>query len=239
MEVFPAFLRKFFAVITQGSTYKKLAYLLLAFPLGLFYFIFLVTGLSLGLPLIILWIGVVILVGVFAAWYAMAAFERSLAINLLDVDIPPMMRRDLRGQSLWKKFTAALRSSVTWKGLVYLFARFPLGILSFVVVVTCLAVSVTLIAAPTYYTTFHPQIDLRMEGVNMFNPVWIIDTLPEALLATVAGVILLFASLHLFNGLAWLSGRFARVMLGDFSTAPAAPAAVIAADAAVTKPEAS
>lgn len=50
-----------------------------------------------------------------------------------------------------------------------------------------------------------------------------IDTLPEALLACMAGLLITLVSMHILNGLSWVSGKFARVMLGNFSKAPAAP----------------
>ena len=56
------------------------------------------------------------------------------------------------------------------------------------------------------------------------NSKWVVDTLQEALLACLAGVFMTFVSLHIFNGLAWFSGKFARLMLGNFSAQPAAPA---------------
>ena len=39
----------FVGVIANPQSYLNIVYLLLAFPLGTFYFVFLVTGLSLGL----------------------------------------------------------------------------------------------------------------------------------------------------------------------------------------------
>ena len=50
-----------FGVFIQLQTYLNILYLLLAFPLGLGYFVFLVTGLALGLGLFITWFGIVIL----------------------------------------------------------------------------------------------------------------------------------------------------------------------------------
>jgi len=222
---------KFFGVVARGRTYSNTLYLLLSFPLGIFYFVFLVTGLALGIPLLILWVGLIILVAVFAAWYGLVAFERQMAIGLLGEDIPPMTRQDLSGKNLWQKFTAALANPVTWKGLVFLFAKFPLGILSFVVVVTFVSLSAALIAAPVYYRYFNPQIELVSWNGLLWNPVWVIDTLPEAVTACLIGVVLMFISLHIFNGLAWVSGKFARVMLGNFSApaAAAVPAGVVSA----------
>lgn len=227
MDSLGSALKKFFGVVLEGQTYLNSLYLLLAFPLGLFYFVFLVTGLSVGIGLVIVWVGVLILAGVFAAWYGMAAFERWLAINLLREEIPPMEKQDLSGMTLWQKFVYTLKNPVTWKGLAYLFARFPLGICSFVVLVTLVALSAALIAAPAYYRFVQPTIDLSWNGA--FYQPWLIDTLPEALIACLAGLLIGVGSLHVFNGLAWVSGKFARLMLGNFSPAPVALAPVPAA----------
>jgi len=135
------YIKLFFGVVAKGQSYLNLIYLLLAFPLGVFYFVFLVTGLSLGIGLLIIWLGIPILLFMLAAWWALTAFERQLALWLLRVDIPPMSRESASGQSVWTRFKAHLKNPVTWKGLVYLFAKFPLGILSFVVAVTLIALS--------------------------------------------------------------------------------------------------
>lgn len=225
-------LKSFFGVGIRGQTYLNTLYLMLAFPLGLFYFIFFVVGFSAGIPLVIVWVGLLILAGVIAAWYGMIAFERQLAIGLLREEIPPISRQEMGDKSLWQKFKAFMTNTVAWKGLVYLLARFPLGILSFVVLVTLLSLSLALIGAPFYYQYTPASIDLSWNGVDNV-PVWLIDTLPEALIVSLVGILLLLVSLHIFNGMAWVSGKFARVMLGNFSE----PAAVTAAPAAAVVAE--
>ena len=221
MESIKNVLVKFFGVAGRGQTYLNALYLLLAFPLGLFYFIFLVVGISLGIPLMIIWVGLMILLLVFGIWYALIAFERELAIGLLREDIPPMLHQDLAGKTLGQKFSAVLANPVTWKGLVYLIAKFPLGLLSFVVLVTSVSLSGALLATPLYYQWAHPNIGLTWNGVY-WDSLWVIDSLSEALLASLAGVFVALISMHLLNGLAWVSGKFARIMLGNFSI-PAAP----------------
>lgn len=218
----------FFAVVARGQTYLNALYLLLAFPLGLFYFVFLITGLATGIPLIIVWVGLLILPLVFAAWYGFIAFERQMAIGMLHEQIPPISYQDLSGKSLWQKFTSTLANPVTWKGLLYLFAKFPLGLFSFIVLVTLLSVSGAFIGLPFYYQYAHSDIVLHIDGIA-YNPIWLIDTMPEAIIASLIGVLLALVSLHIFNGLAWVSGKFARVMLGNFSPAPLVPATAAAA----------
>jgi len=46
--------RVFFGVVADPQSYLNIFYLLLAFPLGIAYFVFLVTGISVGTGLIII-----------------------------------------------------------------------------------------------------------------------------------------------------------------------------------------
>ncbi len=204
------FLNKYFGVVIKGQTYLNLLYLLLAFPLGVFYFVYLVTGISVGIGLSILWIGLLILLLVIGGWWLLAAFERQMAVLMLRKQIPPMLRdKDRSANGIWAKFTAFLGNPVTWKSLLYLFVKFPLGIISFVVVVTFGSIIMAFIAAPFYYNFINPEVWITSYTI------WRIDTLWEAIIACLAGILLLPAALHAFNGIAWVSGEFARVMLGN------------------------
>jgi len=201
---------KFFGVIAKGQTYLNFIYLFLAFPLGLIYFIFLVTGISVGVATLIIWVGLFILALVIAGWWLCAGFERTLAINLLHFDIPPMSTpRSDKAQTNLQKLGAFLANPVTWKGLLYLFVKFPLGILSFVVLVTLSAVTLTMLFAPLLYRYIQPEI------IGWTGVIWRIDTMGESVAASIIGFILIFISLHIFNGLAWVSGKFAQLMLGN------------------------
>ena len=51
-------MKQFFGVAARGQTYLNIIYLLLSFPLGTAYFVFLVAGLLLGLNLLIIWVGI-------------------------------------------------------------------------------------------------------------------------------------------------------------------------------------
>ena len=80
--------RGFFGVVANSQSYLNIVYLLLAFPLGTFYFVFLITGLSLGFGLIITLLGIPILLLVLGGSVVLCRFERSIANNLLKQDIP-------------------------------------------------------------------------------------------------------------------------------------------------------
>lgn len=235
MQSFMNALGKFFGVFLRGQTYLNALYLFMAFPLGLFYFVFLVVGISVGLPLVIVWVGLLVLLLVIGLWYACIVFERQMAISMLREDIPPITRQDLSGKTLWQKFTAMMGNSVTWKGLLYLLAKFPLGIIDFVILVTFLSVSVAFIGAPFYFAYWSPSVDLTLIGEPWTNVI-LIDTLPEALLFSLVGLFILLVSMHIFNGLAWVQGKFARVMLGSFAPAPVSAVAAISAAPAPVAP---
>ena len=104
----------------------------------------------------------------------------------------------------WRGLKVHLASRLTWTGLLYLLLKFPVGIASFTIAVTLISVTFSLLGAPFYY-----WVD---DGLDM--GIWQVDMLWEALILTLAGIPMVFISLHLMNGAAFLSGRLARVMLG-------------------------
>ncbi|MGH2948869.1 MAG: sensor histidine kinase [Solirubrobacteraceae bacterium] len=192
---------RFAGVAWRGKTWLNVVYLLLAFPTGLAYFIVLVVGFTTGLGLAIVIVGLVLLVATLAAWRGMAAFERALARGLLGVAIARPV--DRAGERLLVRLGGWLRDPVTWKSLVFVALKFPLGIVSFGVVVCLGFFSLVL--------TFAPLIVLTTP-VTVFG--WIVEAPLQALPLTVAGAIACLLLLHLCNGLGWLWGLFARVMLG-------------------------
>lgn len=208
-----------FGVLADGRSYLNVLYLLLAFPLGIAYFVFLITGLSLGLGLLIIWIGVLVLALVFLGSWGLAAFERQQAIWLLRAEIGPTWTA-VTGRGFWPNTRAFLEHKVTWTGPIFLFLKFPLGVASFVFTVVSLTLSLTLLLAPLYYRVSPPDLYW-----------WVADTLPEALLCSLVGFLLFVASLHLLNALAWVWRELAVLLLGRRGpgSESAAPPAVEAA----------
>jgi signal transduction histidine kinase len=185
----------------RGQTWLNVAYVLLAFPTGLAYFLVLVVGISVGAALTILVVGIGILLATLAAWRAMAAMERGLARGLLGVPIPqPADRRELAGIDRVRRW---LRDPVTWKSLVFVTLKFPLGIVSL---------------AATGFLGFIALVMLFAPLIVLITPVtvfgWIVTNSGQALPLTLIGIPAVLIVLHLTNGLAWLWALFARVMLG-------------------------
>ncbi len=214
-----------FGVFYRARPYLNALYLLAALPLGVAYFVFLITGWALGLGLMIVWVGFLILAAVVLLSFGISWFERLLAIHLLGARVGPIaaspaglggIASRAEGQNetgsketegFLNQAKAFLTNKVTWTGMMFLFLKFPLGVVSFVMTVVGFAVSGTLLAAPIYFRWDPPTI-------GWFGTWWVVDTLPEALLCSLVGLVFLIASLHLVNALAWVWRFLAEALLG-------------------------
>src|SRR3954453_3268955 len=211
-------LRRFCGAPFRLRTYTNLLYLLLAFPLGLAYFIFLAVGLTVGFGLTIVWVGLPILALVFAGSWAFAAFERQAAMLLLGADVPPMLPPPSPVQrTAFQRAGDFFSNPVTWKGMGFLLLKFPLGIVSFVSVVALLPLSSAFLLAPLFWEMGVLDFD-GIDGV-----VFQVDSIGGAWACAVLGVVMLWLSLNLLNALGWIWRGTATVLLGSDRFAAAAP----------------
>ena len=215
----------FFAVAVRPRTYGSLFYLWLGFPLGLAYFVGLTVGISAGLPLTIVWIGLAILLVTFLAAWGAAGFERQIAIRLLGAHVPERITRP-KSDRLLSRLGALLSSPALWKGMAFLFFKFPVALATWVVSLVSLVVPLAFALLPIAW--FIDPIDFHV-GLWFWQPESFLGTLPYG----VAGVLGFLVALHLQNGMGWLWARLAEWMLG--STVPGAPGGV-AGPAPETRP---
>lgn len=190
MENRPTFWQRFFSVYLKKDTYKNFLYLFLAFPFGVLYFIFMVGGITTGISLFIVWVGIPILAGTLAMSWLFSVLERILANELLDARIAPSRVILPAGASFWQKLKTYTSNSFLWRGLAFLFLKFPVGIGIFIVWVTLLSVSLGFLAAPFFLLSPHIHIE------NFWLQV---ASLPATLICLVLGVFSLTGSLHIFN----------------------------------------
>ncbi len=200
-------LGRFFGVVVQPKTWLNVLFHILAFPLGLFYFVFLVTGLSVGVGLVIVWVGIPILLLVAGAWWLFGAFERVQAQYLLRADVGPAPRAWESVEGVWGKLKAHFGSAATWKDLVYLLAKLAFGVASFVLLVTLGAVIGWLVAFPVAW-----WLDVNLiswgNGQGWTPPLWL------AIVAVPGAFFALILSLHVVNAWGWVCARWAELMLG-------------------------
>jgi signal transduction histidine kinase len=192
--------------ILDGRTYARILYLLLALPLGVVEFSFLVTVISFGFGTAITLIGIPVLVGAVYAWRWLAELERGLIGRLTGVQIPSPYRRDPVGERWWRRFAARLADPATWKDLAFLLLQFPLGILSFSVTVAVLGFGLRLLFAPVYYEPFADGDWIAWLGV---------DTLAEAFALVPVGALILLVGIPGLGALGRLYGWLAAQLLGS------------------------
>lgn len=191
-------------IVLHPGPYKRLAYHALGFPLGVVSLLGVVIGVSLGLALSILLVGIAILAGTMVFVRGVASVERRLARALLDVTIQSPQKLETTLSEPLAHVRNACTDEQTWRSCVFVLARFPVGLVQFTVAVTLTALSLALVTAPLHY-----------DGVQIlqFGPWWHLDSLSEALLAVPVGVLLWAFSLHVFDLLGTVMARFTRRLL--------------------------
>ncbi len=205
----------FFRPIFQARTYRHFVYLALAFPLGLAYFVFLVTGISVGVGLLVIWVGLPILLAMILAWRGIGTFERGLHRGLLDIDIPEPTVTFLGEGNLWTRIKGILADGGTWRTLIWLFLRFPFGIFTFTLLTTVTAFVVVFIASPALIPLdvvdrMHVDINIGTLTIRNWQPQPV-----DAWWMVPLGTLLLIIELHIINGLAWIHGVVGKAFLGS------------------------
>jgi len=200
-----ASLARFARVAREPQSYRNLLYLAIALPLGIAYVAILVAGLSIGAGLAVIVIGLALLLATLFALRAMAAVERTLARRLLRIAIHPPLEGGIHAN--WRQRVQLwLRDPVTWKSLVFLLGKLPMGIIAFA--------AITLLGLTSVVLTLAPAL-VAITPIIFFG--WEIDNPVAAIAAVPIGILLWLTCLHLFNGMAWIYGICARVMLGPSS----------------------
>ncbi len=135
-------------VLVDQATYRRLAYLLSAVPLGLVWFVALVTGWSLCLGLLITPFVIPLLIGLSFMTRGFAAVEADIARSLLDVDARALPGSPW-GAGFWAWFRGLFREGF-WRAQAYLLIRWVVGFPVGIAVFTILAAAVGMIFAPAW-----------------------------------------------------------------------------------------
>lgn len=183
--------RGFFEVVTAPQSYLNLLYLVLSLPLGVFYFAFLTSGLALGFGTLIIWVGVFILLAVLMASRGLTSLERSLAGTFLGTRLESHGRTPLAWEHPLRSLKVLLSDPGTWKGLLFLLLKLPLGIISFVLTVTLTALTLSLLLTPLAFTVIPVQF-----------LAWRVSSAEAAVALLALGLLIGILSLHLLNAIA-------------------------------------
>lgn len=208
---------RFFGVAAEPRTYAALFYLLLSLATGIFYFTWVVTGVSLSLGLAVLIIGIPFVIIYFGSIRLLSLVEGRLVEVMLGERMPRRPLYSTRGQPLLKRIAELFTDPRVWGSQLYFVLMLPLGVVYFTIAVTLLAMSLACIAAPllvwfgdvaTATSSGGWQL-LDWNGVALSTSVQ-----PWALpLVLVAGVLLLFVTLHVARCIGLVHAQLAKHLL--------------------------
>jgi signal transduction histidine kinase len=176
--------------------------------------VFLVTSVSLGVGLVVIWVGVLILVFALMAWRAMGHFERGLANGMLGASIEapqPATAGQAAGTppTLWVRVKALLADSYTYRSFFWLLLRFPFGIAGFVIVVTGVSISLAFLAAPLALAFPDRVFDIDTVSEVLESVEWL------ALILPLVGILVAAITAHVVNGFAQVHLMVATSLLGQ------------------------
>ncbi|WP_367049167.1 sensor domain-containing protein [Streptomyces sp. Je 1-332] len=118
----------------EARAWKEFGYVLLSLPISIVTFVFAVTMLSLGVGLLVTFIGIPVLAAGLAACRGFGSLERVRARALLGVEVAapePLRPKNGGGPMGW--MGAALKSGVSWRHVLYSILHMPWAVFSFAV----------------------------------------------------------------------------------------------------------
>jgi len=201
-------LGRFFGVVADPRTYGALFYMLLALATGIFYFTWVVTGVSMSAGLAVLIIGIPFVILYFGSVRLLSLVEGRIVEVMLGERMPRRPLYSERGKPWLQRIAAMFTDPRTWSTQLYFLLMMPLGIAYFTIVATGMATSIALIVLPV-------SLVLGFNGNLFVDGYQVLDQFNwwEWVAAVVGGVLLLFTTLHLARGIGRLHGLFAKHLL--------------------------
>ena len=204
---------RFFGVAADPRTYGAMFYSVLALATGIFYFVWVVAGISMSLGLSAIIIGVPFVILFLGSVRLLSLVEGRIVETMLGERMP---RRPLyadRERPVLERIKEVFVDPRTWSTLVYMLAMLPLGILYFTLAVCLLTTSVALVVAPLLIG-FGALDGWSLSGGwwGYWEPATTLGAW-ELPIAFGCGVVLLFATLHLLRGIGRVHGAIAKQLL--------------------------
>ncbi len=206
-------LGRFFGIMGNPTAWTAMIYLLLGLPVGVFLFIWAVTGLALSVGLSVLIIGLPFFLLFLASVRLLGFVEGRLVEALLGVRMPRRPVHPGESKSYIRRIIDMLKDGRTWSTIFYMLLKLPLGIASYVIVVIGVAVPVSFILSPI------SQYGFDNSGIWINGPVHLPWFAEVGLV--IAGILLFVAMMHVYRWLGLALAHLARALL--VKTAEPAP----------------
>lgn len=198
--------QRIFGVMLDQRAYGALLYMLLSLATGILFFVWTVTGLALSVGLSVLVIGLPFFLLFLASVRLLALLEGRLVESLLGVRMPRRPQLPHPQIGLWGRLWSRVTDHRTWTTLLYMILKLPMGIFTFTLFTTLLAVCLALLAAPVVQVFFNFPL-IQIDGTDIFIAPW---ALPFFWLV---GLLDLLAVMHLARALGRVQGALVKAML--------------------------
>ncbi|MFC3551068.1 sensor domain-containing protein [Lysobacter cavernae] len=201
-------LGRFFGVAAEPRTYAALFYMLLSLATGIFYFTWVVFGISFSAGMSVLIVGIPVLILYFGSVRILSLVEGRIVEVMLGERMPRRPLYSERGKPWLERIKDMFIDPRTWSTQLYFLLMLPLGVAYFVLAVIGLSLSLSLIVAPVALL-FGASGYFELDGINL-----VMQHQPWAWpLVFIAGVLLLFCTLHVARAIGALHGQLAKHML--------------------------
>ncbi len=201
---------RFFGVVADARTYGALFYMALSLATGIFYFTWVVAGVSISAGMSVLIIGIPLIVLYFGSVRLLSLVEGRIVEAMLGQRMPRRPLYTERGKPWLQRIGDLFTDPRSWSTQLYFLLMLPLGIAYFTAAVTLLAVSLAFIAAPLAVLFGSIGGGLWLDNIQVGSEQGWWWQLP---LLFIAGVMLLFATLHLVRFVGQLHGQLAKHLL--------------------------
>ncbi|WP_256107942.1 sensor domain-containing protein, partial [Streptomyces sp. ODS05-4] len=196
----PAVLRAPF----EARTWREFGYLLLGLPLSLAYFCIAITLMSVGVGLVVTFVGIPLLAAALAVCRAIGTVERARARALLGMEIAsPAPVAGGPGKGLMSWVGGVLKSGESWRHLLYTLIHMPWSVFAFSVAVSFWAYGWAFATYPLWrwvFPVFAGQGGLQLYG-DTEHSVYL-DSVPEIAATSLVGVGLVLVSPWVIRALA-------------------------------------
>lgn len=199
-------LTRFFDIFADPRAWGSLIYMLFALVTGIIYFTWTVTGISVGVSMIFLIIGIPIIILFLYSIRGIAFVEGRIVEAVLGERMPRRAKYTNKDTSLWYRIKDLLTDRTTWLGMLYMIIQLPLGIMYFTLMITFIATSIALIFAPIVQVLMNVSL-IHIGGEYYGPPNW---TLP---FISIGGFLLLTINMHLAKFIGKIHGRWAKLLL--------------------------
>ncbi|MEO8610388.1 MAG: sensor domain-containing protein [Chloroflexota bacterium] len=152
-------------VLSDGQMFRDWFSLIAHFFLGIAYLTFLSAGFAFALGTSVILVGIPLLLFMLATTRVLARIDRQIMCALLNSATPEVTDDvDARGANLGERLGMYLGSGTTWRSLIYLLLKLPIGIMTIsaaFLILPLLALEVLVLAPLT--------IDMRLISVRMLH----------------------------------------------------------------------